>query len=68
MNLTFALLAAAAVVQQTHRAAERIQQARAQHREVDRVQPESHLTPAEQAAQHKAELDRLLTPEKRENQ
>ena len=73
MNLTFALLAAATVVQQAHRADERIQQAqyveaRAQHREVDRVQPESHLTPAEQAAQHKAELDRLLTPEKRENQ
>jgi hypothetical protein len=52
--------------------AERIQQAqycaaaeaRAQHREVDRVQPESHLTPAEQAANHKAQLDRLVTPER----
>ena len=72
MNLTFALLAAATVVQQAQRADERIQQAqycaaveaRAQHREVDRVQPESHLTPAEQAANHKAQLDRLVTPER----
>jgi hypothetical protein len=67
------LLAAAAALQaQSQRAAERIQQAqycaaveaRAQYREVNRVQPQSHLTPAEEAANHKAELDRLVTPEK----
>ena len=67
-------LLAGALAQQTEtqRAAERIQQAqycaaveaRAQHREVDRVQPESHLTPADEAANHKAELDRLVTPER----
>jgi hypothetical protein len=51
-------------------AAERIRQcqygaaveARAQYRKVDRVQPESHISPAEQAANHKAEMDRLVTP------
>ena len=53
-----------------HSAAERIHEAqyaaaveaRAQHREVKCVQPVSRLTPAEEAANRKAELDRLVTP------
>ena len=52
------------------RAAERIQLSqqasmmveRAQHREVVRVQPEFHLSPAEEAANRKAELDCLVIP------
>ena len=38
---------------------------RAQHREIERVQPQSHLTPEEVAANHKAELDRLVGKEGR---
>jgi hypothetical protein len=64
------LLAAAMQQQQPQGAAERIRQsqycaaveARAQSSGVDRVQPESRLTPAEQAANHQAELGRLVTP------
>jgi hypothetical protein len=67
---TLVLLAAALQPTPSQGAAERIRQsqygaaveARAQYREVNRVQPETHLTPAEQAANHKAELDRLVTP------
>lgn len=68
----FVLLFFAAVVQntETERAAERIRQAqycamvtaRAQHREIERVQPVSHLTPAEERANRQAELDRLIPP------
>lgn len=54
--------------QEAQRAVERIQQSqqvaqmveRAQHREIARVQPEFHLSPEELAANHKAELDRLV--------
>lgn len=69
--LTLALLAASLSQQvEAQRAAERIQQAqrasmmliRAQHREIERAQPISHLTPAEVAANRKAELDRLVMP------
>jgi hypothetical protein len=67
---TLVLLAAAMQPTPSQGAAERIRQsqyggaveARAQYREVDRAQPESQLTAAEQAANHKAELDRLVTP------
>jgi hypothetical protein len=38
-------------------------EARAQHREIERVQPQSHLTPAEEAANRKAAADRLILPE-----
>ncbi len=52
------------------RAAERIQQSqqanmilmRAQHREVVRVQPEFRLSAEEEAANHRARLDRLVKP------
>jgi hypothetical protein len=36
-------------------------EARAQHREIARVQPESHLTAAEEAANHRAEIGRLVS-------
>ncbi len=69
--LSFILIAASLSHQvEAQRAAVRIQQAqqasimlqRAQHREVERAQPESHLTPAEVIANRKAELDRLVNP------
>jgi hypothetical protein len=61
------------LVQEAQRAAERAQQAqemgyraaveqRAQHREIERVQPESHLSAAEEAANRKAAADRLVKP------
>jgi hypothetical protein len=76
MRGTLAVLAfsVTAIAQQSEprRAAERIRQAqycaaverRAQHREIERVQPVSHLTPEEDIAKRRAELDRLVTPEK----
>jgi hypothetical protein len=68
------LLAAGLLVQQDaarKEADERIRNAqymmaveeRAQHREVAVVQPVSHLTPQEEAAQRKAQADRLVMPE-----
>ena len=64
----------AAIAQQSEpqRTAERIRQAqycaaverRAQHREIERVQPVSHLTPEEGIAKRRSEVDRLVTPEK----
>jgi hypothetical protein len=39
---------------------------RAQHRDIERVQPVSHLEPELAAAQRKAEVGRLVTPEKLE--
>jgi len=56
--------------QEAQRAAVRILQSqqssmilqRAQHREIERVQPESHLTPAEEAANRRAENARYLGP------
>jgi hypothetical protein len=38
-------------------------EARAQHREIERVQPQSHLTPAEEAANRKVAAGRLVMPE-----
>jgi hypothetical protein len=72
-TLVLALFAAAAAVAQQpepQRAAERIQQAqyiaaierRAQHREIERVQPVSRLEPGVAATQRKAQLDRLVMP------
>lgn len=69
--MQFLVLLAVAVAQQENgRAAERIKQAqycamvtaRAQHREVERVQPASHLTEGEARANRKAELDKLVPP------
>ncbi len=69
MPLTAILLALSALQQaEGQRAAARIQQARycaavevrAQHREVERVQPVSPLEPGIAVAQHKLEIDRLL--------
>jgi len=72
MTVLVALLAIAAASDEANaqRAAERIHQAqycaaveqRAQHRDIERVQPVSHLEPELAAANHKAELDRLVTP------
>lgn len=74
MTILIAILAIAAASDQANaqRAAERIHHAqycaaveqRAQHRDIERVQPVSHLEPELAAAQHKAELDRLVTPDK----
>jgi hypothetical protein len=75
--LTFVMLAAfAALPRQAEdkHAADRIQQAqycaavelRAQHRDIERVQPVSHLEPELDAARRKAEVGRLITPEKLE--
>lgn len=68
----FLILVATAYAQESEvqRAGERIRQAqyvaaverRAQHREIERVQPVSHLTPAEEIARRKAEVDRLVAP------
>lgn len=68
--LTLTLLVASWQQQELQRAAERIQMSqqasmmvtKAQHREVKSVQPESHLSPSEEAANHKAQLERLVTP------
>jgi hypothetical protein len=74
--LTIVLLAAASQPnrpeQATDRAALRIRQAqycaavevRAQHREVELVQPVSRLEPELEAAQRRAAMDRLVMPEK----
>ena len=43
-------------------------EARAQHREIERAQPASHLTPAEEAGNRKAAADRLIGPERIEKQ
>jgi hypothetical protein len=43
-------------------------EARAQHREIERIQPVSHLTPAEEAGNRKAAADRLIGPERFEKQ
>ena len=37
-------------------------EARAQHREIERAQPASHLTPAEEAGNRKATANRLIRP------
>ncbi len=67
--LSFILTAASLAHQlEAQRAAERIHTAqmysmliqRAQHREIERVQPISHLTPEEEAAQRKAQAARLV--------
>src|ERR1017187_3133394 len=75
--MTFVMLAAFAAsprqAEEKH-AADRIQQAqycaavelRAQHRDIERVQPVSHLEPELAGAQRKAEVGRLVTPEKLE--
>lgn len=70
MSILTLVTFAASVLQQkeAERAAERIQQAqycaaveqRAQNREIERVQPKSHLTPEEEAAARKARWDRLV--------
>lgn len=71
MILTLTLFTAfLAHQQEAQRAAERIQlqmyctmqYVKAQHREIERVQPISHLTPAEEAGNRKAEIARLLGP------
>jgi hypothetical protein len=64
------LAKAAAEQQEVERAGERIRLAqtvqamerRAQHREVERVQPVSRLTPEEERANQKAQADRLVLP------
>jgi hypothetical protein len=43
-------------------------EAHAQHREIERAQPASHLTPAEEAGNRKAAADRLTGPERIEKQ
>ena len=43
-------------------------EARAQHREIERPQPGTHLTPAEEAGNRKAAADRLIGPERIEKQ
>ena len=69
--LSFILIAVSLAHQvEAQRAAERILQSqqsesmviRAQHREVDRVQPIFHLTQAEEASNRKAENARFLGP------
>jgi hypothetical protein len=73
--LIFAVFVTAAFAQQKtdpERAAERIHQAqyaaaverRAQHREIERVQPASLLEPELATAQRKARADRLVVPDR----
>ena len=74
LTLVLLDLASASRQQQpeAHRAAERIQQAqycaaidaRSQPREIERVQAVSRLEPELAAAQRRAELDRLVAPER----
>jgi hypothetical protein len=70
--LTISLFVASVLQQrEAERAAESIHLAqygagveqRAQHREIERVQPKSYLTPEEEAANLRARRDRLVLPE-----